>query len=89
MDSVAPEVTVRISSKRKFTEPWMTQGIENSNNHCQKLYKKMLIKNCSSETVTAYKTYQNALNRLKWFAKVTTIIPNSWNIKVTPRSSGN
>ena len=69
MDSFAPEITMKISGKRKFTEPWMTQGIENSNNHSQKLYKKKLIRDCSDETVTAYKTYQNALNRLKWFTK--------------------
>ena len=40
MDSVAPEVTVRISGKRKFSEPWMTQGIENSNNPLSKIVQK-------------------------------------------------
>ena len=69
MDSVALEVMVRISGKRKFIEPWMTQGIENSNNHCQKLYKKTLVNNCTDEVITAYKAYWNVLNRLKCKAK--------------------
>ena len=69
MDSVAPEVMVRISGKRRSTKPWMTQGIENSNNHSQKLYKKTLVNNCTVEVITAYKANWNVLNRLKHKAK--------------------
>ena len=69
MDEVAPEVTAGISGKKKFTEPWMIPGIENLNNQCQRLCKETLKKNCSAEMESQYKSYQNALNRLKHHAK--------------------
>ena len=69
MDQVTPEVTVRISAKQKFTDPWMTLRIKNSNNKCQRLYKEMLKKGCSEGIESKYKAYRNALNRLKCQAK--------------------
>ena len=50
MDDIAPEVIIRISGHQRFTEPWMTTGIETSNNKCQKMYWKTLLKNCYTET---------------------------------------
>ena len=47
----------------------MTPGIENSNNWCQRLYRETLKKDCNPETELKYKSYQNALNRLKHHAK--------------------
>ena len=35
MDEVAPEKVVRISGKRRFMEPWMTSGIEESSRKCK------------------------------------------------------
>ena len=45
------------------------QGIENSNNCCQKLYKTILTKNYTDDTNNKYKVYRNALNRIKQKAK--------------------
>ena len=42
MDKIAPSRLVRISGKRKFTEPWMTTGLERSLRMKQRLYRETL-----------------------------------------------
>ena len=68
MDDVAPEVTVRISSKRKIHKPWLALGLERSNHKCQKLYKKTLTSGCTEGDLQKYKSYRNILNRAKYTA---------------------
>ena len=46
MDTVAPLKSVCISAKIKFSEPWLTQGIERSNRTIKQLYKETLKSNC-------------------------------------------
>ena len=66
MDEVAPEKLVRISGKRRFVEPWMTIGIEESvKKKCKELYKNTLQKDVSPETIQIYKDYRNTFNKLK------------------------
>ena len=40
LDKIAPVKEVRISAKRRFTEPWMTHGLEQSSHKKMRLYKK-------------------------------------------------
>ena len=40
LDKTAPVKEVRISAKRRFVEPWMTHGLEQSSRKKMKLYKK-------------------------------------------------
>ena len=42
MNKIAPLQYVRISGKRRYTEPWMTTGIETSTSKSLRLYKKTL-----------------------------------------------
>ena len=65
MDTVALLKSVCISAKRKFSEPWLTQGIERSNRTIEQLYKETLKSNCSTESLIKYKQHQNLLNRIK------------------------
>ena len=51
MDEVAPVKLVRISGKRRFVEPWMTTGIEESSKKCKELYKITLQKDTHPESV--------------------------------------
>ena len=69
MDTVAPLKCVHISAKRKFSEPWLTQGIETSNRKIKQLYKETLKSNCSTESLVKYKQHRNLLNRIKRKAK--------------------
>ena len=65
MDSIAPIVTIRISGRRKFAEPWMSTGIETSTRKCHHLYKATLKPNSTGEQRQKYKEYRNTLNRIK------------------------
>ena len=69
MDTVAPLKCIHISSKRKFSKPWLTQGIETSNRKVKQLYKETLKSNCSTESLNKYKQHQNLLNKIKRKAK--------------------
>ena len=62
---MAPLKCLLISAKRKFSEPWLTQGIETSNRKVKQLYKETLKSNCSMESLNKYKQQQNLLNRIK------------------------
>ena len=57
MDTVAPLKSVCISAKRKFSKPWLTQGIETSNRKIKQLYKETLNSNCSTESLIKYKQH--------------------------------
>ena len=57
MDTVAPLKSVCISAKRKFSKPWLTQGIETSNRKIKQLYKKTLNSNCSTKSLIKYKQH--------------------------------
>ena len=65
MDTVAPLKCVCISAKRKFSKPWLTQGIETSNRKVKQLYKETLKSTCSIECLNKYKRHRNLLNRIK------------------------
>ena len=57
MDSVSPLIKVKISAKRKYQEPWMTQGLEISG--CRKLclYKETLKATATHKDITKYKEF--------------------------------
>ena len=71
MDEVSPIVQIRISGKRRYTEPWMTTGIETSNQQNLKLYKETLKPGSMAETLKKYKEHFNILNCVKCRAKMT------------------
>ena len=64
MDMVAPVKSVQISGKR-FIEPWMTSGLEESSRKKQRLYKITLKANAHLDDVTKCKSKRNIYNRLK------------------------
>ena len=70
MDTVSPLKTIRIFAKRKYVEPWMTQGLEVSG--CTKLclYKEILKRQPSDIAITNYKNYQNQCNKAKRALKI-------------------
>ena len=51
MDEVASVKLVRISGRRRFVDPWMTTGIEESSKKCKELYKITLQKDAHPESV--------------------------------------
>ena len=65
LDKIAPVKEVRISAKRRFIEPWMTHGLEQSSHKKMRLYKKTLTMDCTSADQTRYKEYRNIYNKLK------------------------
>ena len=69
MDDIAPRRTVKISSKWRFVEPWMSTTLEQSVNKKNMLYKKTLQKNSIDADVASYKVYRNTYNRLKHHAQ--------------------
>ena len=54
MDKISPFVNIRISAKRRYSEPWMTPGIETSTQQNLKLYKETLKATC---TLNKYKDH--------------------------------
>ena len=69
MDDIAPRCTVRISSKCRFIEPWMSTTLEQYVNKKNLLYKKMLQKNSTDADEASSKVYRNTYNRLKCHAQ--------------------
>ena len=65
MEEVAPLVTVKITGKRRFVEPWMTTGLETTIMKTKKLYYQTLRATSTSKDWEQYKTHHNLLNRLK------------------------
>ena len=54
MDSVSPLTKVKISTKRKYCEPWMTRGLEISGHHKLCLYKETLKVTAMCKVITKY-----------------------------------
>ena len=69
MDTIAPLETIRILGKHRFSEPWLTKGLEAATRKNRKLYKKTLHRNHLEEDVIAYKKHRNLLNRLRRTAR--------------------
>ena len=65
LDRVAPIKKVKISAKKRFTEPWMTRSLAVSSDKKLKLYKKTLLATCTEEDIKVYKSYRNTYNALK------------------------
>ena len=65
LDKIARVKEVRISAKRRFIEPWMTRGLEQSSRKKIRLYKKTLTTDHTPADQTRYKEYRNIYNKLK------------------------
>ena len=65
LNDVAPLKSVRISTKWRFIEPWMTKGIDQASRKKIKLYKKTLSTTCTQDDLKRYKEYRNIFNTLK------------------------
>ena len=65
MDTVTPVKEIRISSKWKYVEPWMTKGLESLLEKKLKLYKQMLTLGSMDLDKEKYIRYQNVYNQLK------------------------
>ena len=71
LDNVSPKQTITISAKCRFTEQWMTKGLEKALTIKMKLYKATLKPSHTEEDIAKYKTHQNLYNSLKRTAKMT------------------
>ena len=65
LDLVAPVRKVKISTKKRFIEPWMTRSLALASEKKLKLYKKTLSATCTEDEIKAYKSYRNTYNALK------------------------
>ena len=65
LDQVASIKKVKISAKKRFTEPWMTRSLALASEKKLKLYKKTLSATCTENDITIYKSYHNTYNVLK------------------------
>ena len=65
LDFVAPIKEVRISPKRRYTEPSMTKGLETTSRRKVELYEKSLSKNSDATDKLLYDEYRNKYNSLK------------------------
>ena len=71
MNSISSIKTIKISAKRKYVEPWMTQGLEISGCNKKHLYKKTLYLDANDIAITKYKAYRNQYNKAKRELKTT------------------
>ena len=69
-DEIAPMKKVRISAKRRYTEPWMTKGLERAGKTKLKLYRKCLESTSTNADHNEYIEYRNIFNNLKRNLKV-------------------
>ena len=65
MDSVSPLIKVKISTTRKYQEPWMTRCLEISGRRKLCLYKETLKATAMRKDITKYKEFRNMYNRTK------------------------
>ena len=65
MNAIAPIWEVRISSKCKFVEPWMTPRLAKASARKLCLYQDSIVKYASQDKVNEYKEYRNTYNKLK------------------------
>ena len=71
IDHFIPERTRQINYKNLRWEPWLTTDIQISNSKARKLYKNTLKETSNESDLLKYKTYNNALSKLKRTAKRT------------------
>ena len=64
MNKYAPNKEIRISWKRKFTEPWMNKSVEKASEKCRKLYKKSITMEATDEDRIHYKQYRANYNKI-------------------------
>ena len=57
MDKISPVKKIKISTKRRFIEPWMTRGLEISSRKRRDLYKATLKNAAMQETKLKYIEY--------------------------------
>ena len=88
LDNVSPKQTIMISAKCRFTEQWMTKGLEKALTIKMRLYKATLKPNNTEEDTEKYKMHQNLYNSLKRTAKVTYYHENAHNSNKTLKSFG-
>ena len=62
MDEVAPVRTIRISARRRYIEPWMSKGLENSSRKKAQLYKATLKTSAKESDRQKYRDYRNTYN---------------------------
>lgn len=69
IDSVAPEREIRISPKHVINNDYMTPGLLKSSLKCDKLYKRSIGQNKTSDVYKKYIKYRNTYNKLKRLSK--------------------
>ena len=65
MDKMAPVKTTRISGRRRYTEPWLTTGLEKSSRVLKRLYRISLMEDATEIEQKRYKNFRNMYNRTK------------------------
>ena len=70
MDKHTPLKKVRISSKHRFCEPWMTTGIEEASQKTSQLNKETLKLGVNNTIIEKYKNCRNTYNMLKHTARI-------------------
>ena len=88
LDAKAPKQTVRISKKRKFTEPWMTTAIEEMARKKRSLYKRTLKRYSTKADKEQYKRHRNAYNRMKRVAQELYYRKKLLTLRITPKCYG-
>ena len=65
MDKYSPVKHIRISTKRRHVEPWMTKGLEILSKKKKLLYRESLKANSTEQDRLKYTCYRNHFNTLK------------------------
>ena len=65
MDKYSPVKHIRISTKRRHVEPWMTKGLEVSSKKKKLLYRESLKANSTEQDRLKYTCYGNHFDTLK------------------------
>ena len=81
LDNVSPKRTITISAKRRFTEQWMTKGLEKVSTIKMKLYKATLKPNHTEDDIEKYTKHRNLYNSLKRTAKMTILSSKMFTIQ--------
>ena len=81
LDQIAPIKTTRIPCHKIWQEPWLTSGIIRSMNKSLKLYKKSIKHTATLKDIEKYKTYRNALTKIKRKAKEDYYIKQCYSLK--------
>ena len=81
LDLIAPIKTTRIPCHKIWQEPWLTSGIVRSMSKSLKLYKKTIKHKATLKDIEKYKTYRNALTKIKRKAKEDYYIKQCYSLK--------